>query len=207
MVRAEGFDVFPLAIRYGQRHAVEIDAAARVAQAMGLRELAVLEVGLGAFGGSALTAEIDVPKGRALDGSIPVTYVPARNAVFLAVALARAETIGAFDLVIGANVLDSSGYPDCRGEFLRAFESMANLATKAAVERRGTFRVRAPLLAMTKAEIVRKGVELSVPFALTHSCYDPASDGGACGACDSCVLRRRGFEEAGVADPTRYAPG
>jgi 7-cyano-7-deazaguanine synthase len=205
IVKAEGKLVFPLAVRYGQRHAVELEAAARVARMLGLEELRVVEAGLRAIGGSALTSGAPVPKDRPIDATIPVTYVPARNAIFLSLALGHAEVLGAFELVIGANALDYSGYPDCRGPFLAAFEAMANVATRAGVEGRGRFRVRAPLLDMTKAQIIRRAAELGVPLAETHSCYDPAADGRACGRCDSCQLRRRGFAEAGIADPTRYA--
>ena len=201
----EGFVVFPLTVRYGQRHAVELEAAARVARKLGLPAPTVVEADLRAIGGSALTSDEPVPKDRPIDATIPATYVPARNAIFLSLALAHAEVVGAFDLVIGANALDYSGYPDCRGPFLRAFEAMANEATRAGAERRGTFRVRAPLLEMTKAQIIRRAAELGVPLDETHSCYDPAPGGGACGRCDSCQLRKKGFAEAGVADPTRYA--
>jgi len=213
IVRAEGSEVFPLAVAYGQRHAVELEAARNVAKALSLPELRIVQIDLRAIGGSALTAGIDVPKGRSAavisadvrGASVPITYVPARNTIFLSVALAYAETLGAFDLVIGANALDYSGYPDCRSEYLESFERTAQLATRAGLEGRGRYRVRAPLISMTKAQIIRRAVELRVPLELTHSCYDPAPDGAACGACDSCVLRRRGFEEAGVKDPTVYA--
>ena len=206
IVKGEGLTVFPLVVRYGQRHAVEVAAARRVAEALGLAAPKVVEIDLRAIGGSSLTSDLDVPMGRAIDASIPNTYVPARNTIFLALALGYAEVIGAFDLVIGANALDYSGYPDCRGPFLEAFERLAGLATRAGVEGEGRFRVRAPLLNLTKAQIIRRAVELDVPLAETHSCYAPDDSGRACGACDSCVLRRRGFSEAGVPDPTRYAP-
>jgi 7-cyano-7-deazaguanine synthase len=206
LARADGFDVHALSFRYGQRHAVELDAAAKVAAHVGAVEHRIVDIGLRAFGGSALTADIDVPKDRAVDDSdeIPVTYVPARNTIFLSFALAFAEVLGAADVFIGVNALDYSGYPDCRPEYIAAFESMARLATKAGVS--GTnLRIRAPLIDMTKAEIIRTGVELGVDFAMTVSCYDPSADGGACGSCDACQLRARGFAEIGMADPTRYA--
>jgi 7-cyano-7-deazaguanine synthase len=206
---AEGRSVHGVSFDYGQRHRAELAAAARVAAALGLASHRVVAVDLAAIGGSALTADLAVPKGRdaaEIGRGVPVTYVPARNTVFLALALALAETLGAEEIVIGANAVDYSGYPDCRGPYLAAFEAMANLATAAAVEGRARFRVVAPLLAMSKAEIVRTGARLGAPLALTHSCYDPVGPGAlACGACDSCLLRRRGFLEAGVPDPTRYA--
>ena len=207
IARAEGFDCHPLVFRYGQRHAVETDAAFRVAHALGARDPALVTIDLRAFGGSALTADIPVPKrrdAREIGRGIPVTYVPARNTIFLSYALAFAEVLEARDVFVGVNALDYSGYPDCRPEYLRAFEAMANLATKAAVEG-CRVAIRAPLVAMTKAEIIRRGVALGVDYALTHSCYDPTPDGRHCGACDSCLLRKKGFAEAGVPDPTRYA--
>ena len=199
-LKAQGFSLYALSVRYGQRHVVELDAARAVADALGVTRHLELAVDLSKVGGSALTADIDVPKDRALDASIPITYVPARNTVFLSLALAWAEALGIFDIGIGANALDYSGYPDCRPEYLRAFEAMANLATKAGVEGR-QFHVHAPLLSMTKAEIVRRGLELGVDYGLTHSCYDPDASGQPCGHCDSCLLRARGFAEAGIADP------
>jgi 7-cyano-7-deazaguanine synthase len=205
--RARGFTCVTLAFDYGQRHRVELDAAARVATALGAADHRLVRVDLSAIGGSALTAPIAVPKARdeaAMAATIPVTYVPARNTVFLAVALGLAEVLGATDLVAGMNAIDYSGYPDCRPGFVRAFESLAALATKAGVEG-ARFTVHTPLMELDKAGIVRLGVSLGVDYALTHSCYDPAPDGGACGACDSCRLRARGFREAGVPDPTRYA--
>ncbi len=206
--RARGFACTTLAFDYGQRHRVELEAAARVARALGSDDHRVVRIDLSAVGGSALTAAIDVPKGgdldaRAAGGAIPVTYVPARNTVFLAVALGLAETLGATDLVAGMNAVDYSGYPDCRPEFVRAFESLAALATRAGVEG-ARFTVHTPLMTLDKAGIIRLGLSLGVDYALTHSCYDPAPDGGACGACDSCRLRARGFREAGLPDPTRY---
>ncbi len=200
MLKAQGFELYALSVRYGQRHVRELEAARQVARALGVGEHQELAVDLSKVGGSALTADIEVPKGRSIDESIPVTYVPARNTVFLSLALAWAEALGVFDIGIGANALDYSGYPDCRPEYLRAFEAMANLATKAGVEGHA-FRIHAPLLEMTKAAIVRKGVELGLDYGLTHSCYDPGADGRSCRRCDSCVLRAKGFAEAGVADP------
>jgi len=209
MARADGYECYALSFRYGQRHTVEIDAAARVAAVLGAKAHRVADVDLRWIGGSALTAEIAVPKDRAaasMGSDIPITYVPARNALFLTLALGWAEVLGARDLFAGMNALDYSGYPDCRPEFLRAFEEMARLGTKAGAEG-DRFRVHAPLIAMTKADIVRAGVALGVDYAMTHSCYDPVvrSEVFACGRCDSCVLRKKGFVEAGVADPTRYA--
>lgn len=205
--RAEGFECATLAFDYGQRHAVELEAAARVAGALGSTDHRVVRVDLRAIGGSALTADLAVPKGRdasTMGTAIPVTYVPARNTVFLAIALGLAETLGASDLVAGMNAIDYSGYPDCRPEYVRAFESLADLATRAGVE--GTrHRVHTPLMALDKAGIIRLGVTLGVDYGLTHSCYDPSPEGLACGGCDSCRLRARGFREAGVPDPTRYA--
>ena len=199
-----------LAFDYGQRHRIELEAAANVAHARGVADHRVVRIDLSAIGGSALTADIAVPKGRDLAamsaaGAIPVTYVPARNTVFLAIALGLAETLGATSLVAGMNAVDYSGYPDCRPEFVHAFESLANLATRAGVEG-ARFTVHTPLMALDKGGIIRLGVSLGVDYAITHSCYDPASDGRACGACDSCLLRARGFREAGVPDPTRYSP-
>ncbi len=209
IARADGFAVHALSFRYGQRHALELEAAARVAAAQHVREHRVMTVDLGSLGGSALTADIEVPKARSADEigtGIPVTYVPARNTVFLACALAWAEVLGAADIFIGVNALDYSGYPDCRPEYLRAFEAMANLATKAAVEGEVRIRVHAPLLAMTKGQIIARGLALGVDYALTTTCYDPGPGGVACGGCDACLLRLKGFAEAGVPDPIRYAP-
>ena len=202
----DGFALHALTLAYGQRHALEVEAARRVARALGVVRHEVLAIDLRAFGGSALTADIAVPKGRAPEAiahGIPVTYVPARNTIFLSLALAWAEVLEASDIVIGVNVLDASGYPDCRPEFIAAFERLARLATKAGVEGRPV-RVRTPLIRMTKAEIVRAGTLAGVDYGLTLSCYEPVADGGACGACDACALRRKGFDEAGLADPTRY---
>ncbi|NOZ78865.1 MAG: 7-cyano-7-deazaguanine synthase QueC [Acidobacteria bacterium] len=206
IARASGYDCHCLTVDYGQRHRTELDAARRVADALGAVSHRIISLDLRAIGGSALTDEIDVPKDREpTAGPVPVTYVPARNTILLALLLGLAEVIGARDLFIGANAIDYSGYPDCRPEFLRAFEELAVLATRAGAEDGARFRVRAPLLHLTKAEIIRLGADLGVDFSLTHSCYDPSSDGRACGRCDSCILRRRGFEEAGIPDPTRYA--
>jgi len=204
IAREDGFAPHALAVRYGQRHAHELRAAERVAAALAV-PLKVVEMDLRAIGGSALTGELAVPKDAPLGQGIPVTYVPARNTVLLALALGYAEVLGAQDLYIGVNAIDYSGYPDCRPAFVRAFEALANLATKAAVEGRARYSVRAPLLQLSKAEIIRLGTRLRVPYELTHSCYDPGSEGQACGRCDSCRLRREGFAEAGVPDPTRYA--
>ncbi len=207
VARSQGFDAYALSVDYGQRHRVELDRAAAVAKAMGAVEHRVVALDLRQVGGSALTADIAVPKDRSADDmgrGVPVTYVPARNTILLGLALGYAEVVGAFDIFIGANVLDYSGYPDCRPEFLTAFAALANLATKAGTEGAGTFRVHSPLLKMTKAEIIREGTKLGVDYALTLSCYDPDATGRACGRCDSCSLRKKGFAEAGVPDPTAY---
>ena len=207
VARAQGRRCHALSFRYGQRHQVELAAAAAVARQIGALSHRVVELDLRAFGGSALTADIPVPKGRSdaeIGGGIPVTYVPARNTLFVAFALALAETVAAEEIVLGVNVLDASGYPDCRPEWLAAMQEVARLGTKAGVEGHGV-RLWAPLIEMTKAQIIRTGVGLGVDYALTHSCYDPVGDdGGACGSCDACLLRRKGFVEAGVPDPTRY---
>ena len=201
IVRADGYELYALSIRYGQTHAREIDAARRVAKALGAARLLELEVPLSVFGGSALVGDGAIPKDRHIESAeIPSTYVPARNTVFLSLALAWAEVIAAEAIVIGVNALDYSGYPDCRPEYLRAFERVAALATKAGVEGR-TLRILAPLLAMSKADIVRRGLSLGLDYGLTHSCYDPRPDGRPCGRCDSCVLRAKGFSEAGAIDP------
>ncbi len=204
-----GFEVYALSFRYGQRHARELEAAKRVAERLGLRRHVVLDIDLRAFGGSALTGDLEVPKDMPLErigSTIPATYVPARNTIFLSFALGWAETLGAADIFIGANALDYSGYPDCRPEYIEAFERMANLATRAGVEG-GHLRIHAPLISLSKAEIIRLGSGLGVEFDLTWSCYDPTPEGAACGRCESCTLRRKGFREAGVADPTRYRAG
>jgi 7-cyano-7-deazaguanine synthase len=195
-------------LRYGQRHMLELEAALRVAEALGAKEHQVIDIDLRRIGGSALTNGMDIPKGRDernMGQEIPVTYVPARNTIFLSYALAWAEVLGASDIFIGVNAIDYSGYPDCRPEYIEAFERMANLATKAGVEGKTRLKIRTPLIRMTKAEIVRRGLELGVDYGMTHSCYDPAPDGKACGACDSCILRKKGFREAGVPDPTQYS--
>ncbi len=207
IAKAEGYEVYSLSFNYGQRHALELKAAERIAQTLEAKEHLIIDLGLGKIGGSGLTEEIEVPKGRNEDKmgeEIPVTYVPARNTIFLSFALAWAEVLGASDIFVGMNVIDFSGYPDCRPEYIRAFENMANLALKAAVEGKMKIHIQAPLIRMTKAEIIRKGVELGVDYRLTHSCYDPSSDGKACGQCDSCLLRKKGFREAGIPDPTVY---
>jgi 7-cyano-7-deazaguanine synthase len=207
MTRAAGRRCHALSFRYGQRHVVELAAASRVAQALGATGHQIIDLDLRAVGGSALTAEIAVPKGRSeaeMGHGIPVTYVPARNTIFVAYAIGVAEVTGANEIVVGVNVLDSSGYPDCRPEWLAAMQDVARLGTKAGVDGRA-LTMRAPLIRMSKAEIIRAGVALGVDYGLTHSCYDPDASGAACGGCDSCQLRRRGFEEAGVSDPTRYA--
>ena len=204
IAKAEGFTPHALSFRYGQRHEAELAAARRVADALGVAEHIVADIDLRTFGGSALTADIDVPKERAAEsvgGDIPITYVPARNTIFLSFALAWAEVLGASDIFIGVNALDYSGYPDCRPEYIRAYETMANLATKAGVEGTQHLTIHTPLMELTKAGIIRRGVELGVDYGLTVSCYDPAPDGTPCGACDACLLRARGFAEAGLEDP------
>ncbi|GFK93160.1 7-cyano-7-deazaguanine synthase [Fundidesulfovibrio magnetotacticus] len=208
IAKAQGFRAYALSFRYGQRHEVELEAARRVAAHLGAAGHLVLDVPLGTIGGSALTADIDVPKDRDvshMDEGIPVTYVPARNTVFLSLALAWAEVLPSADLFIGVNALDYSGYPDCRPEFVAAFEAMANLATREAVEGRLKISVHAPLMRWHKSRIIEEGMKLGVDYGLTHSCYDPTPQGLACGRCDSCLLRKKGFEEAGVKDPTRYS--
>ena len=204
---AEGYEAYTLSFDYGQRHQIETEAARRVADSLGAKEHRVAKIDLRIFGGSALTDDVEVPKRRSeteIAHGIPVTYVPARNTIFLAYALAWAEVIPANDIFLGVNAIDYSGYPDCRPEFISAFEHLAGVATKAGVE--GTkFRIHAPLISMSKADIIRKGTELGVDFSLTHSCYDPTTDGLACGACDSCRLRLAGFRDAGLTDPIRYS--
>jgi 7-cyano-7-deazaguanine synthase len=206
LAKASGFEPVCLTVAYGQRHAVELERAKAVAEAAGVEDHRVVAVDLRAIGGSALTGEVAVPKHgdvSQVGHGIPVTYVPARNTIFLGLALGLAEAVGARDVFIGVNALDYSGYPDCRPEFIHAFERLAALATKAGVEGE-RFTIHAPLSGMTKADIIRTGLKLGVDYAATHSCYDPAPDGRACGRCDSCLLRKKGFSEAGVADPTRY---
>ena len=207
IARSEQFDCYALSFDYGQRHRFELDAARQVCRSQGVHEHIVLPIDLRAFGGSALTADIDVPKDREdadMSTGIPVTYVPARNTVFLALALGWAESLGAGDLFLGVNAVDYSGYPDCRPEFIEQFECLANLATKAGVEGTSNFKVHTPLISLTKAEIIRAGLGLGVDYRLTHSCYDPDESGRACGHCDSCILRLRGFAEAGQSDPVPY---
>jgi 7-cyano-7-deazaguanine synthase len=207
IARGEGFELYAVSFDYGQRHRFELEAAARVAAALGIREHRILKIDLSQFGGSALTSGAAVPKERsdeAIQHGIPITYVPARNTVFLSLALAYAEVLGAADIFIGVNAIDYSGYPDCRPEFIAAFERTANLATKAGVEGILQFKIHTPLILLSKADIIRRGAELRVDYSLTFSCYDPDKRGRACGHCDSCMLRRRGFAEAGVADPTVY---
>jgi len=207
IARAEGFQLYSLSIDYGQRHRFELDAARRVAESLGVARHVVVTVGLNQFGGSALTADIDVPLDRLDDEishGIPITYVPARNTVFLSLALGYAEVVGAADLFLGVNAIDYSGYPDCRPEFITAFEKLANLATKAGVEGSMRFRIHTPLIHLTKAEIIRRGAELGVDYSLTHSCYAPDAAGIACGRCDACRLRLRGFAEAGLSDFIPY---
>lgn len=203
---AEGFAAHALSFRYGQRHTIELNAAQRVASSLGAVEHRIAEIDLRVFGGSALTDDLAVPKKRAVDasGDVPVTYVPARNTIFLSYALAWAEVLGATDIFIGANAVDYSGYPDCRPEFLKSFEKLAELGTRIGIEG-ARFQVHAPLIALSKAEIIQRGIKLGVDFSLTHSCYDPSSEGVACGECDSCQLRLKGFREAGLEDPISYA--
>jgi 7-cyano-7-deazaguanine synthase len=203
----EGFDVHALSVRYGQRHAVELDAARRVAERLGIRRHVIVDLDLRAFGGSALTGNMPVPKDTPLaeiGARIPPTYVPARNTIFLSFALAFAETLGARDIFFGANALDYSGYPDCRPEYLEAFARMADLATRAGVEESARLRIHTPLLRLTKAEIVARGLALGLDYGVTSTCYDPAADGAACGRCEACLLRLKGFQEAGLPDPARY---
>ena len=208
MAKSEGYGVYSLSFSYGQRHSVELEAAKRVAEDLGAIKHLVIDIDLKLIGGSALTDDIEVPKDRnegEMTEEIPVTYVPARNTIFLSYALGWAEVIGASDIFIGVNAVDYSGYPDCRPEFIAAFETLANLATKVGVEGTSKIKIRTPLIHLTKAEIIRRGIELGVDYGLTLSCYDPSMDGGACGHCDSCLLRKKGFVEAGVSDPTKYA--
>jgi len=206
IAQSEGFVICGLTFRYGQRHAIETQAAARVAEALGVVQHVFQTIDLRAFGGSALTDSIEVPKSADASGiraGIPVTYVPARNTIFLAFALAYAETIGSTDIFIGVNAIDYSGYPDCRPDFISAFENLARLATKAGVEG-AEIKIHTPLISMSKADIIREGTRLGVDFSLTHSCYDPTDDGLACGFCDSCLLRKKGFHDAAIPDPTKY---
>jgi 7-cyano-7-deazaguanine synthase len=207
VARSQGFELFAITFDYGQRHHAELEAARRVGESLGVKRHVTVPMDLRAFGGSALTAAIDVPKNRTHDEmaqGIPITYVPARNTVFLSLALGFAEVTGAADIFIGVNAIDYSGYPDCRPEYIAAFEHMANLATKASVEGRLRFQIHAPLVNLSKAEIIRTGTRLGVDYGLTRSCYDPDPAGAACGACDACLLRLAGFAEAGLADPAPY---
>jgi 7-cyano-7-deazaguanine synthase len=207
IAKEDGYETFALSFRYGQRHQIEIVSAQQIAKSLAVKEHRMIEIDLRAFGASALTDAIDVPKNRSeheMSSEIPITYVPARNTIFLSYALAWAEVIGAQDIFIGVNALDYSGYPDCRPEFILQFERLARLATKTGVEGR-RYRIHAPLIDLTKAQIITKGAKLGVQFSLTTSCYDPSPDGSACGECDSCLLRAKGFREAGIPDPTRYA--
>jgi len=206
LAKKGGYTLYAMSFAYGQRHSVELDASKRLAQFFDVKEHRIVTIDLAAFGGSSLTSSLVVPKNRINDtscGDIPNTYVPARNTIFLSFALGWAEVIGCTDIFIGVNALDYSGYPDCRPEYIRAYEAMANLATKAAVESK-KMTIHAPLLHMTKAEIIKLGIGLGIDYSLTHSCYDPSPDGLACGCCDSCLLRKKGFEQAGVPDVTRY---
>ena len=207
IAKHEGFEIHSLSFFYGQRHAVELEAARKVADNLGVTEHIVINIDLKKIGGSSLTDDIDVPKVRdelAMSREIPVTYVPARNTIFLSYALAWAEVLESSDIFIGVNAIDYSGYPDCRPEYIDAFERMANLATKAGVEGITKVKIRTPLIRLTKAQIIKKGVKLGIDYSLTHSCYDPSPQGFACGRCDSCFLRKKGFKEAGVDDPTKY---
>ena len=208
IAKQEGFEIYSLSFFYKQRHSVEIEAAKKVADVMNIKKHLIIDIDLKKIGSSALTDNnLDVPKYRKMQSmadEIPVTYVPARNTIFLSYALAWAEVLQSSDIFIGVNAIDYSGYPDCRPEYIEAFEQMANLATKAAVEGKTKLKIRTPLIHMTKAEIIKKGVDLGVDFSLTHSCYDPSSDGLACGECDSCIIRKQGFKEAGIIDPTQY---
>ena len=207
MARDEGYDTYAMSFRYGQRHAVELQCARNVAKALGIKQHTIVDIDLRTFGSSALTADIEVPKDRSdteMGNGIPITYVPARNTIFLSYALAYAEVLGADTIFIGVNALDYSGYPDCRPEYIKAYQTMANLATQTGVEGKTELTIRTPLIDKTKAEIIRIGAALGVDYGLTLSCYDPDAEGRACGRCDSCLLRKRGFKEANIPDPTRY---
>ncbi len=207
IAREEGYDCYVMSFRYGQRNKVELQCAENIAKLMGAKQHNIIDIDLRTFGKSALTDDIDVPKGRSdteMEDGIPITYVPARNTVFLSYALAWAEVLTAGTIFIGVNAIDYSGYPDCRPEYIHAYQTMANLATQAGVEGKTKLTIRTPLIDKTKAEIIQIGTELGVDYSLTLSCYDPDMDGSACGECDSCVLRKRGFKEAGIPDPTRY---
>jgi len=203
----EGYDTYCMSFRYGQRHAMELQCAENIAKALGAKQHIIVDIDLRTFGASALTADIEVPKNRSdteMESAIPITYVPARNTIFLSYALAYAEVLVADTIFIGANAIDYSGYPDCRPEYIEAYQTMANLATQAGVAGKTKLRIRAPLIDKTKAEIIQIGAALGVDYSLTLSCYDPDTEGSACGGCDSCLLRKRGFKEAGIPDPTRY---
>jgi len=207
IARSMGFEICALSFRYGQRHGVELEAAARIAQSYSVPQHLTVDIDLRRIGGSALTSDLAVPKSRnvaEVGKDIPITYVPARNTIFLSYALAWAEVIGSTDIFIGVNALDYSGYPDCRPEYIEAYERMANLATKAGVEGQQKLKIHTPLILLSKAQIIKKGMALGVDYSLTHSCYDPESDGAACGQCDSCLLRLKGFQEAGISDPVKY---
>ncbi|MFO8085386.1 MAG: 7-cyano-7-deazaguanine synthase QueC [Desulfobacterales bacterium] len=206
MAKADGYEIYSISFRYGQRHFHELEAAKKIAKVLGVKKHLIVDIDLSQIGGSALTDDIPVPKGRDENRmkDIPVTYVPARNTIFLSYALSWAEVLGASDIFIGVNAIDYSGYPDCRPEFIQAFETMANLGTKAGVEGQSFFKIRTPLIDLTKAQIIQKGMALGLDYGMTHSCYDPTENGKACGQCDSCILRKKGFAEAGVKDPTVY---
>lgn len=207
IAKHEGFELYSLSFHYGQRHSFELEAARKMAEVFGVQEHMVLNIDLKKIGGSALTDDIEVPKAgteESMAAEIPVTYVPARNTIFLAYALAWAEVLQSSDIFIGVNAIDYSGYPDCRPEYIEAFQRMANLATKAGVQGTSQIKIHTPLINMTKAQIIQKGIELCIDYALTHSCYDPSSQGLACGRCDSCILRKKGFNDASIPDPTKY---
>ena len=207
IARDQGYETYAMSFRYGQRHTVELQCAKEVANTLGVKQRTIVDIDLRTFGGSALTADIEVPKDRSdaeMGDGIPITYVPARNTIFLSYALAWAEVLAADTIFIGVNAIDYSGYPDCRPEYIAAYQAMANLATQAGVEGKTKLKIRAPLIDKTKAEIIQIGAALGVDYSLTLSCYDPDADGRACGGCDSCLLRKKGFKEAGIPDPTRY---
>lgn len=206
IAKQQGFEVYAISFRYGQTHEYELTAAKKIAEYFDVKKHLILTIDLRAIGGSALTGDLEIPKARKaeqISQAIPVTYVPARNTIFLSLALGWAEVLGASDIYIGANAVDFSGYPDCRLEYIEAFEKMANLATKAGIEGK-RFKIHAPLITLTKAQIIQKGIELGVDYSLTHSCYAPSPEGKACGSCDSCLIRKKGFNEAGIPDPTPY---
>ena len=207
IAKSEGYDIYCLSFRYGQRHLLELEAAKKIARYLGAREHLIIDIDLRVFGGSALTDDIEVPKNREeteMQKEIPITYVPARNTIFLSYALAWAEVLGASDIFIGVNAIDYSGYPDCRPKYIAAFEKMANLATRAGIEGKTLIRIRTPLIHMSKADIIKRGIDLGIDYRITHSCYDPTPAGKACGHCDSCLLRKKGFRKAGIHDPAVY---